>query len=125
MSFLDAVKKSNLRVLTFDIENAPATAHVWGMFKQNIGLSQLVEPARVFGFGGKWYDEKLPFFFGEGDMTHDEVIKASHDVLNQADILVTYNGIGFDLPHMNREFAEAKLPPGKASKTHRLAAGCA
>lgn len=116
MSFLDVVRSTELRVLTFDIENAPTTAHVWGLFRQNIGINQIVEPGRTFGFGGKWYDEKKPFFFGEGTMSHEEVIQESHSVLNEADILVSYNGIGFDLPHMNREFLALGLPPVKPSK---------
>lgn len=116
MSFKDVVKRTNLRVLTYDIENAPATAHVWGMFRQDISLAQLVEPGRVFGFAYKWYDESQPKFLSEHELGHEELIRQAHAVLSEADIVITYNGIGFDQPHMNREFIKLRLPPVKPSK---------
>ena len=116
LTFRDVVEKTQLRVLTFDIENAPNTVHTWGLFKQNVAINQIVEPGRVFGFGGKWYDEPEPFFYGEGNRTNEEVIVASHEALNQADIVVSYNGIGFDSPHLNKEFLKLGLPPVKPVK---------
>ena len=116
MSFKDLVKKTDLRVLTFDIENAPNTVYTWGLYDQSVGISQIKEPGRVFGFGGKWYDESKPFFYGEGSLTHEEVILKSHAVLNEAYILVSYNGKSFDMKHMNKEFLGLGLPPVKPSK---------
>ena len=116
MSFKDVVKKAELKVLTFDIENAPNQVYSWGMFKQNHTIDQIVESGRVFGFGGKWYHEAKPFFYGEGNLTHEEVIAKSHEELNKADILISFNGISFDLPHMNKEFLKVGLPPVKPSK---------
>lgn len=116
MSFLDVVKKSDLKVLTFDIENAPNQVYTWGLFNQNIGINQVIEPARTFGFGAKWYHEKKAFFLSEHVLGREEMIRQSHAVLNEADILVSYNGIGFDSKHMNREFALLGLPPAKPVK---------
>jgi len=116
LSFLDVVKKSDLKVLTFDIENAPNMVYSWGLFNQNIGVNQVIEPARTFGFGAKWYHEKRPFFLSEHELGQEEMIRQSHAVLNEADILVSYNGIGFDSKHMNREFAKIGLPPAKPVK---------
>jgi len=35
------------------------------------------------------------------------------EMLNGADIVVTYNGSKFDMLHVNREFAEADIPPAR------------
>lgn len=116
MSFKDRLKDAQLRVLTFDIENAPNQVYTWGLFNQNVSLSQIIEPARTFGFAYKWYDEKAPQFLSEHELGHDEMIRQSHSVLNEADILISYNGIGFDTKHMNREFVKLGLAPVRPQK---------
>ena len=108
--------KHNVRVLFFDIENAPHDVYTWGLFNQNVGIGQIVEPGRVFGFGAKWLGEKETFFYSDQEHTHEGMVVAAHKLLNEADIVVTYNGIGFDIPHMQREFLLQGLLPPKPFK---------
>ena len=108
--------KHNLRVLFFDIENAPHDVHTWGLFNQNVGIGQIIQPGRVFGFGAKWLGEKDVLFYSDHEHGHEDMVKAAWDLFNEADVIVTYNGISFDIPHMQREFLLAGLNPPRPYK---------
>lgn len=102
---------SNAKILTFDIETSPAQAYVWGTFKQNVSNIQLIQPTRVLSFSGKWLGGKQ-FTFGEWDFgTRFDFVFKIWELLNEADVLVTYNGKTFDIPHLNREFIEQGMTP--------------
>lgn len=100
-----------MRVLTLDIETSPNLAHVWGLFKQNVSLAQLMESTRVISFAAKWEDESRVFFFSDFHDGHETMISAAWDLLDQADVVVHYNGTSFDIPHLRREFLLLNLDP--------------
>lgn len=101
-----------MRVLTLDIETAPNLAWVWGMYQQNVGLSQLEVPGYVMCFSAKWLGESDTLFFGgPSDAERIEMLRAAHELLSDADLVITYNGDAFDLKHLNREFVEAGFNP--------------
>lgn len=93
-----------MKVLTLDIETAPNVAHTWGIWQQNIGLPQLRESGYVLCFAAKWEDQKYTRWFNK-----DEVAPAAHDLLTQADVVVTYNGTSFDIPWLHTAMAKAGL----------------
>ena len=93
-----------MRTLILDIETAPNLADVWGLYNQNISLSQLRESARVICFAAKWHGEKRTMFFSEYHDGHDVMVQKAWDLLDEADAVVHYNGRRFDVPHLNREF---------------------
>ena len=99
------------RVLTVDIETSPALAYVWGLFDQNISISQIVEPTRMLCFAAKWLGEKKARFYSEHHDGKNAMVAAAWDLLNEADVVVGYNHVRFDIPHMNREFLLAGLVP--------------
>lgn len=99
------------RILTIDIETSPNLAHVWGLWQQNVGLTQLLEVSEVICWGAKWHDEDRVMFRSNFHDGHDAMIAEAWELLDQADIAVTYNGLPFDIPHLNREFLLAGLDP--------------
>lgn len=99
------------RILTIDIETSPNLAYVWGLYNQNVSLSQLQDSTRVISFAAKWYGENKVLFFSEHHNSRSEMIKAAWDLLNEADIVISYNGISFDVKHLQREFLTAGLTP--------------
>lgn len=101
----------DLKILVIDIETAPNLAHVWGIWQQNVGLNQLLESGQVLCFAAKWVGQKKVLFYSDYHNGHDEMIRAAHELLTEADIVVTYNGDRFDLPWLNREFLELGLEP--------------
>ena len=100
-----------MKILVLDIETAPNTAHVWGLFKQNIGISQIIATGRVMCFAAKWVDKKEIIFKSEVKDGHKETIIAAHALIEEADAVLSYNGERFDLPTLNKEFIEYGLPP--------------
>lgn len=110
-----SAKARGLKILVFDIETAPHIAHVWGLFKQNIGLNQLQEPGRVLGFAYKWVGIKGTHWVDESE-NHEDMVLEAHRLFTEADVVVGYNSTPFDIPHMNREFILAGLTPPKPYK---------
>ena len=100
-----------MRILTLDLETSPSVAHVWGLFKQNIALSQLRESTRVISFAAKWHGSKQVGFSSDFHSGHEVMVKEAWDLLNEADAIVHYNGTTFDMPLLNREFLLAGLAP--------------
>ena len=97
------------RILTLDIETAPNLAHVWGMWRQTVSLNQLMNEGEVIAFAAKWVGEKTIEFRSNYHDGHDEMIKRAWELLDECDILITYNGIDFDVKHLNKEFWLARL----------------
>lgn len=113
---LSSKASKNVRVLTLDIENKPATVNVWSLYKVTVGINQIIEPSAVFGVGYKWYDEGKAHFLSDHHDGHEAMIRKTHALLSEADIVVSWNGQSFDLPHLNREFIMYGLTPPKPYK---------
>lgn len=99
------------RLLFLDIETKPAIVHAWGLFDQNIGLNQVVEPGGTICFGAKWAGERKMLFHADWIDGHDAMVRAAHDLFAEADAVITYNGDRFDIPKLRGEFLLANLPP--------------
>lgn len=95
-----------MRTLVWDLETAPNTAHVWGLWDQSVGLPQLLESGYVLCFAAKWVGEdKVMFHKGPG------MVEAAHKLLDKADVVVSFNGISFDTKWMQSEFVRAGMTP--------------
>ena len=99
------------RVLTLDIETSPALARIWQLYDITVAVSQIVEPSRVLCYAGKWLGDKRTTCVSEFHDGKKVMVQTMWDMLNEADIVVGYNHVRFDIPHMNREFMLAGLVP--------------
>jgi DNA polymerase elongation subunit (family B) len=104
-------KKSGPKILTIDIETSPNLAHVWQIWNVNVGINQLLESGEVICFAAKWYGDRKTMFYSTYHDGKEQMVLAAHALLDEADIVVHYNGKRFDIPHLNREFLEAGLEP--------------
>lgn len=102
---------SGPKILCLDIETSPHLASVWGLFDQNISLSQLRECTRVICWAAKWHGRPGVEFRSDHHDGHTQQIKRMHDLLDEADIVTGWNHRGFDLKHLNREFVLMGLAP--------------
>lgn len=102
-------RAKHMRILTLDIESSPNLALTWGLFKQNVPLAAVLESQEMISFAAKWYGEDDVMFWSNHHHGHDVMVEAAHVLLDEADVLVTYNGNGYDIPHLNREFLLAGL----------------
>jgi DNA polymerase elongation subunit (family B)/predicted RNA-binding Zn-ribbon protein involved in translation (DUF1610 family) len=99
-----------MKILLLDIETAPNTAYVWGLFKQNISISQIVDSSKMLCWAAKWLGEK-EVMFASIVQGKKGMLKSIHKLLDQADAVIHYNGSRFDIPTLNKEFLLAGLPP--------------
>lgn len=102
-----------MRILLLDIETSPNTAHVWGLWDQNVSINQLLESSYILCWAAKWLgDDTIMWSRGRGK--HGEQRKAMlrtiHSLLGEADTVVHYNGSKFDLPTLNKEFLLHNIP---------------
>lgn len=101
------------KILSIDIETRPALVYTWGVYDVNIGYEQIVEPGGIICFAAKWVGEKAKntVFYSEWTHSRYEMLKAARDLLNEADAVLSFNGIKFDLPKLNGEFVLEGLTP--------------
>jgi hypothetical protein len=105
-----------VRALVLDIETSPNLAHVWGLWQQNVGLSQLLETGQVISFAAKWLDSRKIEYRSDFHDGHDVMVARAHELFDEADAIIHYNGDRFDVPHLNREFLLAGLNPPSPHK---------
>lgn len=100
-----------MRLLHIDIETAPNKAYVWGLWNQNVGINQIVEPGYTLCWAAKWHGKKEVMFDSVQESGAKAMIKRVHALLNEADVVCHYNGQKFDVPTLQGEFLQSDLPP--------------
>ena len=101
-----------MKILFLDIETAPNVGYVWDLWNQNIGLNQLAASSYTLCWAAKWYDERDIFFDSLEESPKKKMIAGIHKLLDEADVVVHFNGTRFDIPVLNKEFIENDfLPP--------------
>ena len=101
----------NPKILLLDVETSPNLAYVWGLFKQNIGIHDLVDSSYVMCWSAKWLGEEEVLFDSMVASTHKRMLQRIHKLLDNADAVVHYNGSRFDMPVLNKEFIKHDMPP--------------
>ena len=100
-----------MKILLIDIETSPNLAHVWGIWQQNVGLSQLLESSYTMCYSAKWLGEEDVYFDSVHRNDAKKMLEGVHAMLCEADAVVHYNGSKFDIPTLNKEFLVHKMPP--------------
>jgi DNA polymerase elongation subunit (family B)/predicted RNA-binding Zn-ribbon protein involved in translation (DUF1610 family) len=93
-----------MKILLLDIETSPNTAHVWGLWQQNVSISQLQESSYVMCWSAKWLGDKTVYFDSVHQSKPDKMLAQIYKMINEADAVVHYNGTKFDIPTLNKEF---------------------
>lgn len=111
------------RILLLDIETAPNSALVWGLYEQDV-----IEVERnwyILSFAYKWLDQKkittraLPDYPGYRPGSEDDgkLVRALGKLLDEADIVIAHNGDRFDLRKINARLIAHGLKPSRPYKT--------
>ena len=104
------------RILFFDIETTPMISYTWGRWNQNVSLDQTIQESYMLCWSASWLSDDNVF----GDcLTSEEAIKGDDSriieslwyYVNEADILVAYNGDAFDVKKINGMFFLKGLNP--------------
>lgn len=93
-----------MKILFTDIETSPNTAMVWGLFQQNVSLNQLMESSYTLCWAAKWLGDKEVMFDSVFQSDSYVMLEKIHSLLDEADVVCSYNGRKFDLPTLNKEF---------------------
>ncbi len=111
-------KEATMKVLIFDIENAPHLAYTWATFFKSGGSTiEVIQEAYILSIAWKWLGEKevhvrslrmYPTFKKD---RHDDylLMKDIHDLFDKADVLVAHNAKGHDVPFSNWRFIVHKM----------------
>jgi predicted RNA-binding Zn-ribbon protein involved in translation (DUF1610 family) len=101
-----------MRILVLDIETSPNIAHVWRCYKENVSPDQLLRSHDILCWAAKWYGDNAVYFGSGYHTTYRHMLDSIHALLDEADVVVHFNGKKFDIPHLNRAFiCEGLLPP--------------
>jgi len=101
------------KIMYLDIETAPIEARVWGRWEQNVAMNQITRDWFVLAFAAEingvmhYLDQRYAKPIEDDSM----LIMAIHHLLNEADVVYTWNGDRFDLKKLNARFFKHKLPP--------------
>jgi DNA polymerase elongation subunit (family B) len=100
-----------MKILLLDIETAPNLVHVWGLFKQNVSISQIIDSSYVMCWSAKWLGEDTIYFDSVRKSGPKRMLKKIHKMLEEADAVIHYNGSRFDIPTLNKEFLLKEMSP--------------
>lgn len=104
------------RIGFWDIENKPGIVHSWGLFNQTHSLNQIVEQPGMISFAWRWNDSKKVEFRSVHHDGHESMIQRLHELMDEADALVSWNGRGFDTKHAKREMLQLGMKPPSPAK---------
>lgn len=106
------------RILYLDVETAPNKGYFWGTNKQFIGHDDIVEPGYTLCWAAKWDHEDEVIFdaawTSSGKFTKPRrraMLRHMHKLIDEADVIVHYNGNKFDMPTLNGEFVVEGMGP--------------
>jgi uncharacterized protein YprB with RNaseH-like and TPR domain len=76
----------------------------------------MVSSTEVICFGARWYGQKKVQCSSIHHDGKEAMLKAIHELIDQADAVVGWNSASFDIKHLNREFVENGLLPPSPHK---------
>lgn len=109
-------KANDRKVLVLDIETAPNLAYVFDLWQQGISPGNIQEHGRVICWAAKWLHESRILSASDHGEGHHAQIEQAYRLVSDADIIVTYNGVKFDMKHLQREFLLAGMDPPRPWK---------
>ncbi len=110
------------KVLIFDIETAPILGYVWSLWEQNVALNQMHTDWYVLSWSAKWLNAPADqvMYMDQRKAPHiendAEILRVIWKLLDEADIVITQNGVHFDVKKLNARFLMNGMPPPSSFK---------
>jgi len=104
------------KILLLDIETTPLVVFSWGVYDQKIMPDAVIHDWFMLSWSGKWLFDHKAFsevLKPEEVLNKDDkrIVEKVWKVLDEADIVITYNGVNFDMKRMNTRFLYHGLQP--------------
>lgn len=100
-------------MLVLDIETQRGIVETFNLFRPFIHIDRVLTPTRVLCFAAKWRGDDKIIFKSAWDDNDEEgylrMLRAAYDLLNEADIIVTWNGDRFDIQWFESELGRLEL----------------
>lgn len=114
-----------MKILALDIETRPSLAYIWSLWDDFVPLDRLIDSGEMISFGSKWIGEDNEVEFMSTFHTgKKKMVKRIWSLLDEADVVLHFNGKKFDVPHIQREFLELGLTPPSPFKQIDLLETC-
>lgn len=113
-----------MRILTIDIETFPHLVWTWGLHNQFVAINQIKTPGVIASFAAKWHDERGIHFHSVHSGTERQMLRAAHDLLSEADIVIGWNSDSFDIKWINGQFMKLGMRPPAPYKKVDLLKSC-
>jgi len=108
------------KVLIYDIETAPIISHVWGLWKNNVGLNQIERDWHILSWSAKWLNDDKIYYEDQRNAKNIEddkkILEGIWKMIDEADIIVTQNGKKFDEKRLNARFIINGFQPPSSYK---------
>ena len=119
-------KKTNgPKILIFDIETIYMKVWTWGLYDQNHPHSSVTDDWAVISWAAKWLGDSPKNVMYEDNRKAKNIrddkklLEKIWDLLNESDIVITKNGIKFDVKKLNARFAINKVRGGKPPSPYK------
>jgi hypothetical protein len=104
------------KILIYDIETCPIEAYVWRLWDNNVGLNMIKEDWAVISWAAKWMgDDKTVMYEDTRDKKDfrddKKILEKLWKLLDEADIVLTQNGVKFDNRKVNARFIMHGMEP--------------
>jgi len=108
------------KILFFDIENAPNTAYIWGLWQETTSEKMVDSTWYMLCWAAKWLGEPkiyssslidFPGYYSKYPEDDAKILKTLWKLLDAADIVVAHNGKKFDVRKANARFIMNGMTP--------------
>lgn len=114
------------RVLLLDIETAPGEYYSWSRDPQYLSHDMLIKDWSILCWSAKWLFE--PEIYGQSVRPEEAIVRTEKSILgdiwemmNEAQVIVTQNGLRFDIKRLNTKFIKhGYFPPSQYTQVDTL-----
>lgn len=104
------------KILLFDVETFPLKLYSWTLWKPKLSYTNIIEDWALVSWSAKWLfapDVMSDVLIPEEAVARDDkrICKSMWPLLDQADVVISHNGINFDHKRLNTRFLLNKIAP--------------